>query len=350
MEIVLAGIIIVLLIIVISILIIRKPKDNTSQIQQLTDAQNLKIDEISRMSGEQNMKMDNIRQTSGEQNVKIDGLNTNLANFNQLNIEQLQNMNQQLNNVYESMGKIQSMSADISQLRKVLANVKQRGSFAETQLKNLLDQTIPGMYEQNVKPNPRAEKIVEFAVKIPSINDDKFVYLPIDSKFPLDKYNYLVQASENGTPEEIESCRKALINSIDLEATKIKNKYVIEPYTTPFAIMFLANEGMYLEAVKDPDGLQEKLANRGIMIAGPSTILALLNALSVGFSSIEINEKAGEIRKLLLNIKQQFLKFDDQLSRIENGLLSANKALNETRDRTRKINNTLDKIEVDEQD
>lgn len=291
-----------------------------------------------------------VEQMSIEQNTKMDSLNNNVTNMSQLNTAQLQNMQQQLNNVYESIGKIQTMSTDVEQLRKVLANVKQRGVFAEAQLKNILDETIPGMYEQNVKPNPRSDKIVEFAVKIPSATDDSYVYLPIDSKFPLDKYSNLVSASESNNQQYIEECRKALINSIDLEATKIKDKYIVEPYTTPFAVMYLASEGMYLEAIKDSGGLQEKLSRRGIMIAGPSTILALLNSLSLGFNSIQINKNAGEIRKILVNIKLQFQKFDANLAKIETGLTGATKALAASKERARKINNTLERIEAKDEE
>lgn len=290
-------------------------------------------------------KNSKVEQMSIEQNTKMDNLNSNVSNMSQLNVAQLTNMNQQLNNVYESIGKIQSMSSDIEQLRKVLANVKLRGVFAETQLKNILEETIPGMYVENFKPNPRSDKIVEFAVKIPSENNDKFIYMPIDSKFPLDKYSQLVAASESDNPQDIEDCRKALINSIDFEATKIKDKYIIEPYTTPFAVMYLATEGMYLEAIKDNGGLQDKLQKRGILIAGPSTILALLNSLAIGFKSIQINKNAGEIRKVLINIKIQFQKFEEKLSKVEAGLSSASKSLDDTKDRARMINNTLDRIE-----
>lgn len=314
---ILCFVIIALLIIAIVLLLFRKPKDNSIQNEQI----------------------------AALQDQKMDNLNANVQNMSQINASQLANMNTQLNNVYESIGKIQSMSADVEQLRKVLANVKQRGVFAETQLKSILEQTIPGMYETNVKPNPRSDKIVEFAIKIPNA-ENGVTWLPIDSKFPLDRYTHLVEASEQNDFEAVEKSRKELITAIDREATTIKDKYIIEPFTTSFAVMYLASEGMYMEAVKDPGGLQEKLQARGIMIAGPSTILALLNSLAMGFSVIEINEKAGEIRKMLVGIKRQFKDFDEHLDRIERGLNDASKGLQNTRERSRKISDSLVKIEV----
>ena len=320
LEIIMFSVITLLLIAVIAILLTRKSKNNSEEsIQAAT-----------------------------EQNVKMDTLNTNMQNLTQLNSTQLQNMSAQLNNVYQSLGEMKSMSSDVENLRKVLSNVKTRGTFAEVQLGRLLEQTIPGMYEQNVKPNPRAGKIVEFAIKIPNGKDKGITWLPVDSKFPMDRYSQLVDASEGQDPEAIEVARKALINEIDRQATKIKDSYINVPYTTNFAIMYLPTEGMYLEAVTDKDGLQDKLQDRGIMIAGPSTIIALLNALGMGFNMVKINENADEIRKMLMNIKQQFDKFNDNFETISGGIETATKGLNDARERSRMINNSLDRIDIDE--
>ena len=320
LEIIMFSVITLLLIAVIAILLTRKSKNNSEEsIQAAT-----------------------------EQNVKMDTLNTNMQNLTQLNSNQLQAMSAQLNNVYQSLGEMKSMSSDVENLRKVLTNVKTRGTFAEVQLGRLLEQTIPGMYEQNVKPNPRAGKIVEFAIKIPNGKDKGITWLPVDSKFPMDRYSQLVEASEAQDPEAIEIARKALINEIDRQATKIKDSYINVPYTTNFAIMYLPTEGMYLEAVTDKDGLQDKLQDRGIMIAGPSTIIALLNALGMGFNMVKINENADEIRKMLMNIKQQFDKFNDNFETISGGIETATRGLNDARERSRMINNSLDRIDIDE--
>ena len=172
--------------------------------------------------------------------------------------------------------------------------------------------------------------------------------MPLDSKFPMDQYEKLVTASEGNDTAFREECRKQLINQINLQATKINDSYINVPYTTNFAIMYLPTEGIYMEAVTDPDGLQYKLQERGIMIAGPSTILALLNSLSMGFNMIEINESADEIRQMLGNIKQQFDKFNKNFETIENGITTASKGLADAKDRSRQINNALDRVNIEE--
>lgn len=317
---ILCFVIIALLIIAIAILIFKKPKSGEAQSEKLV----------------------------AEQSIKIDNLSSNMQNLSQISTTQLQNMNAQLNNVYQSLGEMKSMSSDVENLRKVLGNVKQRGYLAEVQLGRLLEQVIPGMYEQNVAPNPRSSKRVEFAIKIPNGKDKGITWLPVDSKFPMDQYEKLVTASEGDDAAFVEECRKQLISQINLQATTIKDKYIDVPYTTNFAIMYLPTEGIYMEAVTDPDGLQQKLQERGVMIAGPSTILALLNSLSMGFNMIEINESADEIRKMLGNIKQQFEKFNKNFETIENGLATASKGLNDAKDRSRLINNALDRVNIEE--
>lgn len=317
LEIILISLVLVLLIVVIVILFIRTSNKDSSNSEKL----------------------------SIEQNIKFDNLNNNIQALSQNNLNQLQNMNQQLNNVYQSLGEMKSISSDVESLRRVLANVKSRGSFAEVQLERILEQVIPGMYEKNVKPNPRSNKIVEFALKIPN-GKEGITWLPIDSKFPLDRYEKLVEASQDNNAQNVEICRKMLINEIDKQATKIKDSYIFVPYTTNFAVMYLATEGMYMEAVTDKDGLLQKLQDRGIMVAGPSTIIALLNSLAMGFNMIKINENADEIRKSLGDIKRQFNEFYNNFEVIEDGIQKANGALDNAKRRSDLIIKSLDRIEI----
>lgn len=317
---ILCAVIIALLIVVILILIFKKSKSGNEQAQQ----------------------------SFNEQGLKIDNLSANMQNLSQLSTTQLQNMNTQLNDVYKSLGEMKSMSSDIENLRKVLGNVKSRGYFAEVQLDHLLEQVIPGMYEKNVKPNPRSGNIVEFAIKIPNGKDKGVTWLPVDSKFPMDRYEQLVKASDTNDALAIEEARKALISQIDRQATDIKNKYIVVPYTTNFAVMYLPTEGMYMEAVTDPDGLQYKLQERGIMIAGPSTILALLNSLSMGFNMIKINENADEIRRSLGDIKRQFDDFNLSFEEISKGLEKASSSLDNAKRRSELITKKLNKLDFDE--
>lgn len=257
-------------------------------------------------------------------------------------------VSQQLENVYKSLGEMKELSSGVTEnvkgLNRVLTNVKSRGTWAEVQLGNLLDETIPGMYETNVKTNPSYNGQVEFAVKIPNSEDSETVWLPIDSKFPMEDYARLSSAYDSGNLVEIETNRKALETRINAEAKAIK-QYISVPNTTPFAIMYLATEGLYAEVISSKNGLVEKLQNQGIMVAGPNTILALLNSLSMGFRSIAINRKANEVYKILGAAKAQYQKFGDQLETVRKRLNSASEALEEADHRNSIIQKKLKGIE-----
>lgn len=211
-------------------------------------------------------------------------------------------VSEQLSNVYKSLGEMKELSAGVTDnvkgLNRVLTNVKSRGTWAEVQLGNILDQTIPGMYETNVQTNPKYNGRVEFAVKIPNAEDDSITYLPLDSKFPLEDYARLSAAADAGDLESLEKAKKALETRIKDEAKLVK-QYISAPETTPFAIMYLATEGLYAEITSSKTAIAEKLQADGIMIAGPSTITALLNSLSMGFRTMAINKKANEVWKTL---------------------------------------------------
>lgn len=209
-------------------------------------------------------------------------------------------VSEQLTLVYQSLGEMKTLSAgvtdNVKDLNRVLTNVKARGTWAEVQLGNILDETIPGMYETNVQTNPAYNGRVEFAVKIPNSQTDDIAYLPIDSKFPMEDYIRLCNASEQGDLPAMEAARKDLERRIKDEAKQIK-QYVSSPSTTPFAIMYLATEGLYAEIASGKSALSEQLQAQGIMIAGPSTITALLNSLAMGFRTMAINKKLPRFGK-----------------------------------------------------
>ncbi|MBQ9551490.1 MAG: DNA recombination protein RmuC [Clostridia bacterium] len=262
----------------------------------------------------------------------------------------------QLESVNKSLGEMKELSngvtANVTSLNRVLTNVKARGTWAEILLENLLDQTIPGMYVKNYSPFENSTARVEFAVKIPSAENGSIVYLPIDSKFPMEDYVRLCQASEQADFEGVAAAKKALTARIKEEAKQI-NKYIVVPQTTPYAIMYLPTEGLYAEIAASPDGLPEQLrSDYNIMIAGPSTITALLSSLSMGFKAIAINEKANEVRKTLAVAKAQYDKFGDLLEKARKRVEDAGRVLGEAQDRNRIIQKRLkgiDALDITEQ-
>ena len=258
-------------------------------------------------------------------------------------------VSEQLQNVYKSLGEMKELSSGVTDkvadLNKVLTNVKARGTWAEVQLGNILDETIPGMYDTNVKTNPKYNGQVEFAIRIPNQEDDGITYLPVDSKFPMEDYVRLVEASEAGNVELVEQSRKALERRVRDEA-KLVRQYISTPETTPFAILYLATEGLYAEITSSKNGVAEKLQAEGVMVAGPSTITALLSSLAMGFRTMAINKKANEVWKVLGAAKTQYDKFGDLLQKAKKKVEEAGKVLDEADHRNGIIQKNLRKVEV----
>ena len=258
-------------------------------------------------------------------------------------------VSEQLKKVYISLGDMRRLSGDVTKsvqgLNSVLTNVKSRGTWAEVQLGNVLDQIIPGMYETNVKTNPNYNGQVEFAVKIPNADDDSVTWLPIDSKFPMEDYIRLSTAAQEGDIAALETARKALETRIKGEAKSIK-QYISLPETTPFAIMYLATEGLYAEVMSSKNGLAENLQQQGIMVAGPSTITALLNSLAMGFKSIAINKKASEVYDVLGAAKAQYDKFGDLLETARKRIESAGRAIGDAETKNNFIQRKLKTVET----
>jgi len=258
-------------------------------------------------------------------------------------------VSEQLQNVYKSLGEMKELSAGVTDnvkgLNRVLTNVKARGTWAEVQLGNILDETIPGMYDKNVKTNPKYNGQVEFAIRIPNQEDDGITYLPIDSKFPMEDYARLSAAAEAGNTEELEKAKKALEQRVKDEAKLVK-QYISTPETTPFAILYLATEGLYAEITASKNAVAEKLQAEGIMIAGPSTVTALLNSLAMGFRTMAINKKANEVWKVLGAAKTQYDKFGELLAKARKKVDEAGKVLDEADHRNDIIQKNLRRIET----
>ena len=257
----------------------------------------------------------------------------------------------QLENLHKSLGEMQTLSTGVTEnvtaLNRVLTNVKARGTWAEVQLEGILDQTIPNMYEKNLATVPGSLDRVEFAIRIPSSDKDgKDIFLPVDSKFPMEDYVRLCDAADRADADAVKVARKELEKRVVEEAKSIA-KYIHVPDTTPFAIMYLATEGLYAEIASSRTGLPEKLQNDyNIMIAGPSTITALLNSLSMGFKTIAINEKANEVREILGAAKAQYERFGDLLAKAKKKVEDAGKTLEEAERKNIYIQRKLKNVEA----
>ena len=244
---------------------------------------------IGKMQESNEKKLDEMRTTVDE---KLTSTLTTRLNSS------FKTVSEQLEKLYTSLGEMKELSVGVTDnvgaLNRVLTNVKARGTWAEVQLETILDQTIPNMYDKNVATGEKDTERVEFAIRIPASDDkSKITYLPVDSKFPLEDYVRLCTAAEHADADAVKQARKELEARVYSEAKLIK-KYINVPNTTPFAIMYLATEGLYAEIVSSQSGVLEKIQNDcNVMVAGPSTITALLNSLSMGFKTVAINEKAN---------------------------------------------------------
>lgn len=310
---------------------------------QETERQSRKLDNAIRTMQESNeKKLDEMRKTVDEKLTET--LTTRLNSS-------FKTVSEQLENVYKSLGEMKELSGgvtdNVKSLNRILTNVKARGTWAEVQLENILEQTIPGMYEKNFQPNAKSAARVEFAVKIPAGGEDGTdSFLPIDSKFPMEDYVRLTSAAESADPVALEEARKALEAAVKREARSI-HQYINTPRTTPFAIMYLATEGLYAEISASRTGLPEKLQSEfGVMIAGPTTITALLNSLSMGYRTIAINQKAGEVWKILGVAKKQYDNFGALLEKARRKMDEAGKALDQAQSRNDIIQKKLKTVET----
>ena len=261
-------------------------------------------------------------------------------------------VSKQLESVNRGLGEMQNVARDVGTLNKVLSNTKTRGIMGELQLGQIIEDILtPNQYEREFVTVSGSSERVEYAIKMPGQTGDDYVYLPIDSKFPLADYYRLEEAYEEGNKDQIELYRKTLLASIKRFAKDIASKYLNPPETTNFGILFLPTEGLYSEVVRNPEFFDGLRRNEQIVVAGPSTLSALLNSLSVGFKTLNIQKSANDISKILGNVKGEFGKFGDILVKAQRHLSNASSNLEEllTR-RTNAIERTLRTIELYEDD
>lgn len=254
---------------------------------------------------------------------------------------------EQLKSVHESLGEMHKLAGSVGDLQRVLTNVKSRGTWAEVQLGNILEQTLTKeQYECNVSTKNDTKR-VEFAVKIPSRTEEgKFVWLPIDSKFPQEDYIRICDAAENADKAAMEAASKALEQTVKNQAKTISDLYIDVPKTTDFAIMFLATEGLYAEVLRRP-GLCEEIQNKyRVMICGPTTITAFLNTLRVGFRTIALDKKASEVWKVLGAVRTQYDKFELLLAKTKKKIDEAGSTIEDAQKRNGIIQKNLRSVEL----
>lgn len=323
---------------------------DNAQNKQLKQLEN----RIESLSNSNEIKLNNIRETvekrleyiQQDNNHKLDEMRSIVDEKLQKTIDEKMTqsfalVNERLEQVYKGLGEMQSLAVGVGDLKKVLSNVKTRGMLGEIQLGAILKEILsPEQYTENVVTKKSTRNPVEFAIKLPNDNNS-FVYLPIDSKFPADTYQTLLNAQENGNKEEITTAIKNLIITIKNEAKDIHKKYVDPPQTTEFAIMFLPCEGLYAEVVNR--GLVEILQREyKINIAGPSTMAALLNSLQMGFKTLAVQKRSAEVWQVLNSVKTEFDNFEEVLTLTQKRITQANSELDKLVGvRTRQIQRKL---------
>ena len=255
----------------------------------------------------------------------------------------------QLENVQRGLGEMKTLAEDVGGLKKVLGNVKTRGTFGEIQLAALLEQMLsPEQYEANVKTRKNATEFVEFAIKLPGKDNGKdVVYLPIDAKFPKDVYEQYMDAYEDGDTAIIESTSRQLENTIKRMAKDIHDKYIEPPYTTDFAILFLPFESIYAEVIRRTALVETLQKDYKIVVTGPTTLGAILNSLQMGFRTLAIQKRTSEVWSVLGAVKTEFGKFGGMLEKVQKNLQSAGDQLEEVMGkRTRAIERKLRQVEA----
>lgn len=331
---------------------------NTQQLQ-LTNLTNLNETKLENNRKNMEEKLENIRKTvevnllsmQKDNNEKLEKMRVTVDEKLQGTLEKrlgesFKIVNDRLESVYKGLGEMQSLAQGVGDLKKVFTNVKSRGYWGEVQLSNILDQFLTNeQYDSNVKTRPSSNDLVEFAIKLPGKNDNEFVYLPVDSKFPIEDYSRLVDAEENCDVELTSELKKKLENSVKSFAKDIHDKYIETPYTTDFGIMFLPTESLYCEILKNTSLCETISQKYRVVISGPTTFVALLNSLQMGFKTLAIEKRSSEVWQLLGMVKSEFSKFGDILDKTNKKLLEISNTMELASRKSRTIERKLKKVE-----
>jgi DNA recombination protein RmuC len=319
----------------------------TKQLKELTDSNQGALDRIratfdSRVKELQEgneRKLDEMRRTVDEKLHET--LEKRLG-------ESFKIVSERLEAVHKGLGEMQSLAAGVGDLKRVLTNVKARGTWAEVQLGAILEQILtPGQYEKNVHVKVESSESVEYAVRLPGPTNDPgaCVWLPIDSKFPQEDYLRVQDAAAAGDPEAVQKATDALTRTVRMAAKDVHDKYVNPPNTTDFGIIFLATEGLYAEVLRQPTLVDDLLHRYRVVLAGPTTLAAILSSLRMGFQTLAIEQRAAEVWKVLGAVKTEFGKFGDVLEKVKRQLNTASRTIEDTGVRTRAMERRLRSVE-----
>ncbi len=325
------------------------------------DALALVTKEIKELAGANETRLDKLRETVDEKlkelresnEAKLEEMRATVDEKLQKTLESrlgesFKQVSERLEAVQAGLGEMRTLAAGVGDLKKVLSNVKTRGILGEIQLGAILEEILTvSQYDTNVRTKPDSDENVEYAVRLPGPDEDsdKCVWLPIDSKFPQEDYQRLVDASELGDVDAVKAATTGLVRSVKGFAKDISEKYLSPPDTTDFAIMFLPTEGLYAEVLRQPGLLDELMRTHRIVVAGPTTLAAILSSLRMGFRTLAIEKRSSEVWQVLAAVKTEFGKFGEKLDKLRGHLDRARKTVDETGVRTRAMERKLRDVE-----
>lgn len=335
--------------------------ENTNMQQtQLTNLTNLNETKLENNRKNMEDKLEQIRKTVEDQLIILQKDNSEKLEKMRVTVdEKLHNtleqrlgesfklVNERLESVYKGLGEMQNLAQDVGGLKKVLTNVKSRGYWGEVQLSNILQQFLtPDQYVESAKTKPNSSDFVEFAIKLPGKNDKDAVLLPVDSKFPIEDYTRLQNAEDACDIQAINEAKKHFEASVKLFAKDIHDKYIETPYTTDFAIMFVPMESLYSEILKNTDLCETISQKYRVVISGPTTFIALLNSLQMGFKTLAIQKRSSEVWQLLGTVKSEFEKFGELLDKTNKKLQEISSTMELASKKTRTIQRKLKNVEA----
>ena len=324
--------------------IVEMRADLQSQLAEVRKELTVNVD---RMRGEMQTQLKEVRDDNEKQLERMRAtVDEKLSETLEKRVETaFKQVSDRLESVQKGFGEMQQLTAKVGDLNRIFSDVKKRGNWGEVALQSLFEQILsPEQYEVQFRLSSRSQEAVDFAIVMPGQAGDE-VYLPVDAKFPLEDYGHLVDASETGDKMAVEMARKKLLERVRSEAKSIAAKYIKPPLTTNFAVMYVPNEGLYAEIMRDGAFASDLQSQCRVTVCGPTTIAALLNSLQVGFTTLKIQKQSGEMMRLMVKVRKDFGKFTDLIRTVKNRAESVVKVVDEIDFRNQQIVRKLDKFE-----